>query len=92
MTSIRKYPGIRKYQGKTLTSYEYTLYLGRDPMTGKPKQEWYGGFCSAEEAAAHRALQISTLKQQKALARIQAIMPGGPRNCSARQCRSRQRQ
>ena len=68
--------GIREYRGKTLTSYAYTLYQGRDPATGKPKQKWYGSFSTAEEAAAHRALSISTRDQQKALARFQSIIPG----------------
>ena len=68
--------GIREYRGKTLISYEYTLDLGRDPVTGRRKQKWYGGFSTAEEAAAHRALNISTRDQQKALARFQATIPG----------------
>ena len=67
--------GIRTYKGKTLTSYEYTLSLGRDPVTGKKKQKWYGSFSTAEEAAAHRALSISTRDQQRALARFQSIIP-----------------
>ena len=67
--------GIRTYKGKTLTSYEYTLSLGRDPVTGERKQKWYGSFSTAEEAAAHRALSISTRDQQRALARFQSIMP-----------------
>ena len=68
--------GIRKYIGKTLTSYAYTLYLGRDPVTKRAKQQWEGGFSTLEEAAAHRELQSSTLKQQRAMARLQSIIPG----------------
>ena len=64
--------------GKRGDSWFYKIYLGRDPVTGKKKDEKRRGFATKAEAKAEMELRISALMQERSIKRIQTFLPMMP--------------
>ena len=64
--------------GKRGDSWFYKIYLGRDPVTGKKKDEKRRGFATRAAAKAEMDLRISALMQERAIKHIQSFLPMMP--------------
>ena len=69
---------INVRHGKRGDSWFYKIPLGRNPMTGKKKDEKRRGFATRAEAKAVMDLRISALMQERAMKRIQSFLPMMP--------------
>ena len=68
--------GVR--HGKRGDSWFYKIPLGRNPVTGKKKDEKRRGYATRAEAKAVMDLRISALMQERAMKHIQSFMPMMP--------------
>ena len=69
---------INVRHGKRGDSWFYKIPLGRDPVTGKKRDEKRRGFATRAEAKAEMDLRISTLMLERAMKRIQSLLPMMP--------------
>ena len=69
---------INVRHGKRGDSWFYKIPLGRNPVTGKKKDEKRRGFATRAEAKAEMDLRISILMQERAMKRIQSFLPMMP--------------